>query len=194
VAEVLYGETVYLRPVEPRDAPELVQLQVENRDFFAPRDAPRPPEYFTLEGQQQFVEFVTKMREENRGVAFGIFVRDRDELIGVLMLFAIVRGGFQDARIGYMLAERHSGRGYATQAVRLAVAFAFDELDLHRLETGVQLDNPASARVLTKAGFRDEGVSRAWVHAGGDWADCTRFALTAEEWRHASAASATPAG
>jgi ribosomal-protein-alanine N-acetyltransferase len=55
-----------------------------------------------------------------------------------------------------MLSERHGGRGYATEAVALALPYAFGELDLHRLETGVQLDNPASMRVLAKNGFREE--------------------------------------
>ena len=122
------------------------------------------------------------MEASGRGVNLGIFLHAGDELIGHLALFGILRGGFQDARIGYMLAERHSGQGYATEAVNLAVAYAFGELDLHRLETGVQLDNPASARVLSKAGFREEGMSLRWVQIAEAWEDCLRFALTKEEF------------
>ena len=85
-----------------------------------------------------------------------------------------------------MLAERHGGRGYATESVALSLPYAFDQLDLHRLETGVQLDNPASMRVLAKNGFREEGISLRWISVVDGWADCKRFALTREEWEERS--------
>ena len=98
-----------------------------------------------------------------------------------------MRRGFQEARIGYNFGERYSGKGLATEAVELALPYAFETLKLHRLETGVQLDNPASMRVLTKAGFREEGVSLRWIQtANGGWHDCKRFALTREEWEERS--------
>jgi [ribosomal protein S5]-alanine N-acetyltransferase len=181
-SSTLIGDRLYLRPLEPRDAEALLRLVSENREYFASREPVRTEEYFSLDGQLERIEAVTQMEADERGVDFGIFLPTADELVGHLALFAITRGGFQEARIGYMLAERHSGRGYATEAVKLAVGYAFGELDLHRLETGVQLDNPASARVLAKAGFREEGISLRWVNLADGWADCRRFALTKEEW------------
>jgi [ribosomal protein S5]-alanine N-acetyltransferase len=177
------GERLYLRPLEPRDAEAMLRLVAENRAFFAPREPVRPEEYFTIEGQLERIDAAAQMEADGRGVDFGIFLHADDQLIGYLGVFGIIRGGFQEARIGYMLAERHSGHGYATEAVNLALGFAFGELGLHRLETGVQLDNPASARVLTKAGFREEGISIRWVNVADAWADCWRFALTKEEWQ-----------
>ena len=179
----LTGERLYLRPLASRDAEALLRLVSENREFFAQREAAvRGEGYFTVDGQLERIQEVVQMEASGRGVNLGIFLHAGDELIGHLGLFGILRGGFQEARIGYMLAERHSGQGYATEAVNLAVAYAFGELDLHRLETGVQLDNPASARVLSKAGFREEGMSLRWVQIAEAWEDCLRFALTKEEW------------
>ena len=191
----LDGRTVYLRPFEESDAAELLRLNIENRSFFAAREARRADDYYTLERQQAYIEETQKRLAERSGATFGVFLCESDELVGFLGLFGVIRGGFQEARIGYMFAERHSGRGYATQAVELAIAYAFETLDLHRIETGVQLDNPASMRVLTKAGFREEGISLRWVNVAGEWADCKRFALTREEWeeRHRSL-TAKPAG
>jgi [ribosomal protein S5]-alanine N-acetyltransferase len=178
----LDGRTVYLRPFEVSDAADLLRLNIENRSFFAPREARRADDYYTLERQQAYIDETQKRLAERSGATFGVFLCESDELVGFLGLFGVIRGGFQEARIGYMLAERHSGRGYATQAVELAIAYAFETLDLHRIETGVQLDNPASMRVLTKAGFREEGISLRWVNVADEWADCKRFALTREEW------------
>jgi [ribosomal protein S5]-alanine N-acetyltransferase len=178
----LEGERVRLRPLEVGDADELLRVNLENREFFAARESRRPGEYYTLDVQRARIEEAQKMLAESSGVLFGVFLSASEELIGILGLFGVIRGGFQEARIGYMIAERHSGQGHATEAVRLSLPFAFETLDLHRLETGVQLDNPASMRVLTKAGFRDEGISPSWVKIADSWVDCKRFALTREEW------------
>ena len=183
----LEGEGVRLRPLEVDDAGELLRVSLENREFFAARESRRPGEYYSLDVQRARIEDGLRMLAERTGVLFGVFLSASEELIGVLGLFGVIRGGFQEARIGYMIAERHSGRGHATEAVTLALSFAFQTLDLHRLETGVQLDNPASMRVLAKAGFRDEGISPSWVKIGDSWVDCERFALTREEWEERAA-------
>jgi [ribosomal protein S5]-alanine N-acetyltransferase len=179
---VLAGPRMYLRPFESSDAPDLLRLNLENRAFFAPRESRRAEEYYTLDGQLAHIEAGQKMLADRSGTSFGAFLRETDELIGLLALFGVIRGGFQEARIGYMFAEQHSGKGYATEAVELVLPYAFETLGLHRLETGVQLDNPASMRVLNKAGFREEGISLRWVNLPDGWADCKRFALTREEW------------
>jgi len=183
---VFAGSRIYLRPFESSDATDLLRLNLENRAFFAPRESRRTEEYYTLDGQLAHIEAGQKMLAERNGTTFGAFLRETDELIGLLALFGVIRAGFQEARIGYMFAEQHTGKGYATEAVQLALPYAFETLDLHRLETGVQLDNPASMRVLTKTGFREEGISLRWINVGDGWADCKRFALTREEWEKLS--------
>jgi [ribosomal protein S5]-alanine N-acetyltransferase len=189
------GRRLYLRPLEEPDAEALLRLYVENRSFFAARESAHSDDYYTLERQLARIDAAQTMLTDDKGGLFGAFGCEDDELLGFVGLFGVLRGDFQEARIGYMFAERHSGRGYATEAVELALPYAFDTLGLHRLETGVQLDNPASMRVLAKAGFREEGLSPRWVRIGDGWADCKRFALTREEWdeRH-GADAATRAG
>lgn len=78
--------------------------------------------------------------------------------------FAIVTGGRQigtvgisnhgeTVELGYWLARDAWGRGFATEAARLAVGFAFTHLQLKELEAGHFVDNAASGRVLAKLGF-----------------------------------------
>ncbi|MDI5789154.1 GNAT family N-acetyltransferase [Bacillus licheniformis] len=52
-----------------------------------------------------------------------------------------------------ILDQKHNGKGYTTEAVKLMVEFAFHDLKLHRIEAGVMPRNIASIRVLEKAGF-----------------------------------------
>jgi ribosomal-protein-alanine N-acetyltransferase len=69
------------------------------------------------------------------------------------------------------LDKDHNGKGYTTQAVKLIVKHAFEELKLHRIEAGVMPHNIGSIRVLEKAGFHKEGLARKNVKINGKWED-----------------------
>ncbi len=91
-------------------------------------------------------------------VYFGIFKNDEKELVGTINLFHILRRSSQSAFIGYFLDKKHNGKGYTTEATKLIVKYAFNELKLHRIEAGVQPHNIGSIRVLEKSGFHREKV------------------------------------
>ena len=75
------------------------------------------------------------------------------ELVGRVNLFGVQRGPAQKAEIGYRIAERHSGKGYARGAVALIATEAFGTHGLHRLEGVTSPENLASQLVLLKNGF-----------------------------------------
>lgn len=64
--------------------------------------------------------------------------------------------------IGYLLVEAARGRGLATRAVRLLVTCGFGALNMGRIQALVHPENPRSAAVLERAGFRREGVLRGY--------------------------------
>jgi ribosomal-protein-alanine N-acetyltransferase len=101
-------------------------------------------------------------------------------LIGDVVLFHIFRGPLQRCLIGYSLDKQYNGNGYSTEAVSLAVEFAFNELKLHRVEAGVMLNNIGSMRVLEKAGFHREGIERKGVKINGQWEDHQIFAIISD--------------
>lgn len=69
------------------------------------------------------------------------------------------------------LDQEHNGKGYTTEAVNLVVNYAFEILNLHRIEAGVMPDNLGSMRVLEKAGFHKEGIAIKNVEINGRWED-----------------------
>jgi ribosomal-protein-alanine N-acetyltransferase len=71
----------------------------------------------------------------------------------------------------------HAGHGYTTAAVRAVVRYAFEDLDLHRVEAACQPDNIASRRVLEKCGFTQEGIARAYLKINGQWRDHLLFGI-----------------
>ena len=74
--------------------------------------------------------------------------------------------------IGYFVDEAYWGRGIAVEAVRLCERFAFEELDMARIEINMLKPNKASARVAEKAGYRKEGIARAKLMLHGEAHDC----------------------
>ena len=83
----------------------------------------------------------------------------------------------RSAEIGYWLGEPFWGRGIATEALRAVTEYAFRTFDICRLEAAVFEWNPASARVLEKAGYRLEGRARLAVTKDGRTGDRLLYAL-----------------
>jgi ribosomal-protein-alanine N-acetyltransferase len=74
-----------------------------------------------------------------------------------------------------------AGGGVATGAVALAVDHAFGPVGLHRVEATVRPENVASLRVLSKLGFREEGLLHRYLEVDGAWRDHRLLALTKDE-------------
>lgn len=84
------------------------------------------------------------------------------------------------AEIGYWLGEPYWGRGIATEALRAVTEYAFASHDLVRLQAHVFEWNPASARVLEKAGYTREARLRKNVTKDGRTIDSFLYALVRE--------------
>ncbi len=79
--------------------------------------------------------------------------------------------------IGYWLGEPYWGRGIATEAVIAITAYAFETFDINRIWAGVYAWNPASARVLEKAGYVLEGRLRNAITKDGETTDELIYAM-----------------
>ena len=91
--------------------------------------------------------------------------------------------------IGYMVEPSASGKGVASSLASGLLTAAFEHLGLRRVAASCNADNPASARVLEKAGMRRErhGVEDSW-HDELGWVDSYQYAILAREWSVLSAA------
>jgi RimJ/RimL family protein N-acetyltransferase len=85
------------------------------------------------------------------------------------------------AEAGYMVAPAARGRGVATTALRLAARWAMRDLGVARVQLTTHVDNPASQRVAERAGFRREGVLRAWEELRGERVDLVMFSLVGSD-------------
>jgi [ribosomal protein S5]-alanine N-acetyltransferase len=172
----LQGERVALRHLVTDEAPALLAFMKENRAFLERWEPVREPGFFTLDAQVADIEASATDAAADRRHAFGIFLDS--ELVGRIALSQIFRGIFQNAYLGYSIGEPWNGRGLATEAVGVAMRFAFDDLALHRVQAAVMPRNIASIRVLEKNGFREEGYAVAYLCINGVWEDHRIFART----------------
>ncbi|MQS12938.1 GNAT family N-acetyltransferase [Streptomyces kaniharaensis] len=95
---------------------------------------------------------------------------------------SLTLGAYRSATLGYVLCRDVWGLGYAGEIVALLCDLAFGSLGVHRLAARVDVDNAASARVLTKRGFRLEGRIRHDLLKDGVWSDSYLYSLLADEW------------
>lgn len=100
-------------------------------------------------------DFLKKSR-----IKWGIFaVQEPDKLLGIIEACDWNRK-VNSVTVGYFLAERHYGKGIATEALRALTRYLFDEVLVNRIQAEVMPQNEASKKVLLKNGFRKEGLLR----------------------------------
>jgi [ribosomal protein S5]-alanine N-acetyltransferase len=109
------------------------------------------------------------------GSAYRFAVVRDGRFIGLADIAGVSRG---EGSLGYWLDKAVWGLGYATEAARALVAFAFDDLNLSQLRAAHASDNVASASVLRKLGFRLAGKERVWSRSRGEEIVEHRYLLT----------------
>ncbi|VFR16739.1 Ribosomal-protein-S5p-alanine acetyltransferase [plant metagenome] len=114
----------------------------------------------------------------------GIRERETGRLVGTCMLFAI-EAGSRRGEIGYNLAASAQGKGYMTEALEGFITHLFKEHGLRRLEAEIDPRNAASARLLQRLGFRQEGLLRERWIVEGEVSDSALYGLLAEDFRRA---------
>jgi RimJ/RimL family protein N-acetyltransferase len=88
-----------------------------------------------------------------------------------------------EAELGWVLDPEHTGRGYATEAIRAVIDVCFGPLGLRRVHAGCFADNEPSWRLMERLGMRREEFSRKTaLHRSGEWLDGLNYGILAEEW------------
>ena len=113
---------------------------------------------------------------------FGIVLKGSDRLIGSIGLRNVDPVG-RSATFGIIIGDlNYHNQGYGTKATKLVLKFAFQELNLNRVELSVFGNNWRAIRVYQKVGFVNEGCLRQAAYRNGQYQDEYRFAILREEW------------
>ena len=180
----LRGRRVMLRALAADDFEGWREVRRRCRDWLTrwePRAFPGQPD--PAEDRRAFAARCNARERERQlgsGYGFGIFVDGR--FGGEINLSGIQRGPFQNAYVGYWIDEALAGHGYTPEAAVVLFRFAFEELNLHRLQVAIIPRNRSSRRVAEKLDLREEGVAMRYLEINGRWEDHVRYAMTSEEW------------
>jgi [ribosomal protein S5]-alanine N-acetyltransferase len=101
---------------------------------------------------------------------------------------------YRSATLGYCLSDSAWGQGFATEASNALLQWAFNTLDMNRVQAETDTRNVASCRVLEKLGFLREGTRREDCIVDGDVSDSWVYGLLGREWKpmHSSSATLAP--
>ena len=174
-AAVETGRRVVIRPLTARDRDELLALNRSSRGFLHPWVEP-------MSSHAAFAAAVKRGRlpSERR---FVVCRRQDGVIVGAINVSQIFHGNSRSAYLGFYAGAPFAGKGYMRDGLRLVLRHAFGALGLHRVEANIQPANRRSIRLVRRAGFRREGLSRRYLKILGRWRDHERWALTVEDRR-----------
>jgi RimJ/RimL family protein N-acetyltransferase len=169
------GQRIYFRPLEPAD--ELLLRRFINDPHNWQGLHTRGP---INECRER--EWIDQQGKSTTDFVWGIVVRDDDRLIGTTGLHQIDPIA-RKAEFGINVGDRaFQSKGYGTEAVRLALRYGFEELNLNRLALSVFANNPRAISCYQKVGFQPEGCHRQAAYKNGQYCDVYRFAILRAEW------------
>lgn len=159
--QILETERLRLRWFDDRDVPFVLGLVNETPWKTNISD----PGVHTLEQARQWMQDRLQSRYWSQGHGFWCIERKEDgEPLGLCGL--IHRDGLPEPDLGYGLAERHWGRGYAREAAAAALRYAHEVLGLRHVLATTAPHNDASGSVLRDIGFADLGLQQTEAHEG----------------------------
>ena len=157
--EICIGDYM-IRDLQVSDAPSIAKY-ANNRKIWANLRDVFPHPYHLTDAE----EFLTQVIQNEPRVVFA--VATEKEAIGTIGLILGTDVHRFTAELGYWLAEPFWNKGIMTSAVKTLSDYAFDNFLLYRIYAEPYTKNPASARVLEKAGFDREGILRSGVFKDG---------------------------
>ncbi len=176
-APTLHTSRLHLRPFAEADREALFALH-SDAHVLRYWDSPPWRERSRADG---FLAGCRRLAEEGTGARLAI---DRVEDGAFVGWCSLTRWDpdLRSAVLTYCLTDSAWGQGYATEASRALLTWAFDTLDLNRVQTEADTRNAASARVLEKLGFVLEGTLREDCVVEGVVSDSWVFGLLRREW------------
>ncbi|WP_425955341.1 GNAT family N-acetyltransferase [Xylanimonas sp. McL0601] len=168
------ADDVVLRLARTGDGRALATAYTRNRDHLAPFEPERAPEFYGPAWQEKNLAGLLADHADGRCLPL-LLVTDGGDVVGRLNLATIVRGAFDSASLGYWLDAGRAHKGLMSTAVAVVVAYARDELGLHRVEASTLVHNAASQAVLTRNGFERFGLAERYLRIAGRWQDHVLF-------------------
>lgn len=174
---ILNGIQVTLRQLRTSDAPSLFAMLTaeEVSRFISP-----PPS--TVEGFERFIAWAERQQAAGVYVCYAVTLRGFDTAIGIFQVRQ-TEPRFSTGEWGFALGSAFWGTGVFQDGAALVLEFAFETLNVHRLEARAAVRNGRGNGALQKIGAVQEGVLRRSFLRNGEYHDQVLYAIVADDWR-----------
>lgn len=149
-------ENIELYPIKKSDAKDIFHTINCQREYLG-KWLPFVAWTEKIEDTERFLDSVVNETEESSELVFTI--RIQNEFIGIIGLKDIDKLN-KKAEIGYWISEKHQKLGIITKSVNKLCDFAFDTLDINRIQIKCATDNNRSKNIPKRLGFKHEGIER----------------------------------
>ena len=173
---VLETERLKLRPLRMSDA----------RDLF---DYAKDPEvcrhvlwraHTSISDSRTFIRDVHRQYRSGFPGSFAIEFKENGRMIGTIG-YMWLSSEYRSCEIGYSLSRRYWNQGIMTEALAEVIRYTFSTLHINRIEAMHEVDNPASGRVMKKAGMQYEGTMRQRIRNKGHFSDVCMYSILASD-------------
>ncbi|HEX7295335.1 MAG TPA: GNAT family N-acetyltransferase [Pyrinomonadaceae bacterium] len=139
------------------------------------------PPLTSIDDARALLKEIQAGNQQRTMLKWGVALKSTNTIIGTVTLFHLELDQGR-AEVGYAQAQAYWGHGYIHEALQALLTYAFEEMNLRRLEADVDPRNTASIKTLERLGFQREGFLRERWHVGGEIQDAFFYGLLEREW------------
>lgn len=168
---VLRMERLTLRPFRPDDAADAFY------NWFSDPAAARYMFWEPAQSVEQVREKISSWLKPDLDFCQWAIVPEQENTVAGAINLHAIDDFHESAEIAYVLGRRFWSKGYMTEALRAVIRFGFETMLLNRIYGDHFVTNPASGRVMQKAGMRFEGVMRQKYRGKQGFEDTACYAV-----------------
>lgn len=169
-------ERLTLRQPVLSDYRKWSSLREQSQDYLVPWEPMWAADHLARKGFTNRVYWVQRSIANGTAVPLFLIRREDQMLVGAITLDNIRRGPAQAGTLGYWTGAPFARHGYMREAILGVVHYAFERLDLSRIEAACLPENAPSRGLLEKCGFKYEGVAQSYLQINGRWRNHVLYA------------------
>ncbi len=170
--QILQNDIIKLRALEPEDLDLL--FETENNIGFWEISSTQTP--FSKHVLKQYLANAHLDIYEAKQLRLLIVNKEENEVIGMIDLFDY-NPQHKRAGIGILILSKYQDKGFATQAMKLFINYAFTFLDLHQIYANIPADNQQSINLFTKLNFKQTGIKKHWIRKNNEFKDAIFYQI-----------------
>ena len=177
------NSSLFLEPPNASHFDRWVKVRSDSQDFLRPWEPTWAEDDLTIVGYKRRLAAYQRHRQSGWGRTFFLLDQADYTLLGGASLTRIRFGNSQSATLGYWMGVNHAGKGHMQKAVPALLSYAFDTLNLERVEAATLPNNERSKHLLTKCGFVEEGYAREYLEINGKREDHLLFSILRSDFK-----------